>query len=158
MDQLLKNDGYVFNLQFPDHKWQFLAGGHLLKIVNCRSKAFKCKYIYVCRQMFPTGTLLILFFFLEPTEPSKFKKNVQAARPGASLFKLKLIDDANSDTSTEIFKETSSSEGSLLDLPSDSKEDKLELVPMVEISSDEELEKRMVEMEKMVSIELDSSD
>ena len=52
----------------------------------------------------------------------------------------------------------SSSDGSLLDLQNHDQQEELVPLPVYEISSDEELERSMIQMEKMVSIEPDSSD
>ena len=77
---------------------------------------------------------------------------------GPSFFKEITVGENDSSDNSKIFKEDSSSDGSLPDLKIDDNNDELVPLPVYEISSDEELERSMVQMEKMVSIEPDSSD
>ena len=77
---------------------------------------------------------------------------------GPSFFKEIPVGENDSSDNSKIFKEDSSSDGSLPDLKIDDNNDELVPLPVYEISSDEELERSMVQMEKMVSIEPDSSD
>ena len=79
-------------------------------------------------------------------------------KTGQYFFPEKDTDDGTTSSESEIFKEDMSSPGSLCDLNMEDNDDDLQPLPVFEISSDEELETSMIQMEKMVSLEPDSSD